>query len=87
MIILATAAGYIQAFSNSIKAIASVRLAGRAGCCPGEYHRGPAGRPTRSQISVLFDMRVMRWSDADDAAQLAASRSEPEAFMAFYRRY
>ncbi len=32
-------------------------------------------------------MRVMRWSDADDAALLAASRSEPDAFMVFYRRY
>jgi RNA polymerase sigma factor (sigma-70 family) len=40
-----------------------------------------------SQISVLFDMRVMRWSDADDAALLAASRAEPDAFMVFHRRY
>jgi DNA-directed RNA polymerase specialized sigma24 family protein len=32
-------------------------------------------------------MRVMAWSDTDDAALLAASRSEPDAFMVFYRRY
>ena len=29
----------------------------------------------------------MRWSDADDGALLAASRSDPDAFMTFYRRY
>jgi len=32
-------------------------------------------------------MRVVRWLDADDGALLAASRSEPDAFMVFYRRY
>jgi hypothetical protein len=40
-----------------------------------------------SQVSVLFDMPVMGWSDADDGALLAASRSEPDAFMTLYRRY
>lgn len=29
----------------------------------------------------------MHWADADDAALLAASRREPDAFMVFYRRY
>lgn len=29
----------------------------------------------------------MRWAEADDAALLAASRAEPDAFMAFYERY
>lgn len=29
----------------------------------------------------------MRWSEADDGALLAASRSEPDAFVAFYERY
>jgi RNA polymerase sigma-70 factor, ECF subfamily len=29
----------------------------------------------------------MRWADATDASLLAASRSEPDAFMAFYERY
>jgi hypothetical protein len=40
-----------------------------------------------SRVSVLFDMPVMRWSDADDGELLAASRSEPDAFMTLYRRY
>jgi RNA polymerase sigma-70 factor (ECF subfamily) len=29
----------------------------------------------------------MRWSQATDAALLSATRSEPDAFMAFYERY
>ncbi len=49
--------------------------------------RGWLRSERRSHASVLFDMPVMRWSDADDGALLAASRSEPGAFMTFYRRY
>jgi RNA polymerase sigma factor (sigma-70 family) len=32
-------------------------------------------------------MRYVRWSEASDAALLSASRSDPDAFMAFYERY